>query len=399
MTQPTLISECKTDAEKIRLWRDLLKSEDMTIKSAVTMIREDALGDWIPGEDNSGSYFTIPGFQRDYTYSSKQKTSLIESILLNIPIGSILVYQETKDDGTRMLPIIDGQHRLKTIYDFVCDRFKLNGKHLSFLHSLEGKKFSDLEPEFKHNIYDYTLTVLKARNTGEDIENTVEEFSNQCFIRMNENPNTMSPYTLLRAKFASAFFSEFDQMLNVVLKRDKELRKMFSISGKGKGDKYKLDITAIISTIKNGLHPKMKDMKSTAELFICGIEDLNDEEKTESLVEELANVLSGFNIFLQQFSQFGVQQPLTHQILGEKPDYFVNLKKGIMVRMALVYYILSNAKETKLTEKKFSVIREAFREAYRDDATLRYNSLKHFEDIFRNFYAEEIGSMKEEVHA
>lgn len=394
MIKPTLISECKTDAEKIRLWRDLLKTEDMTVKSAVTMVREDTLGDWIPGEDSSGSYFTIPSFQRDYSYSSKQKTALIESILLNIPIGSILVYQETQEDGTRTLPVIDGQHRLKTIYDYVNDRFKLNGKHLNFLTSLEGKKFSDLDPEFKHTIYDYTLTVLKARNTGEDITETIEEFSNQCFIRMNENPNTMSPYTLLKAKYSSPFFTEYDHMLNIIFRRDKDLRDTFSTATRGQNERYKLEITAVLSVLQYGLHSKFRDIKSIAEIMILSVNHL-DELQTEKHVEHLEKEIVQFALFLKKFGRYGVEQPLTHQILGSEERHSVNLKKGILIRMALVYFHLSNQSKTvHLSEKLFQVIQNTFRIAYQDDASLKYNNLKEFETIFANLYKDEIGPIE-----
>jgi hypothetical protein len=386
MDKPRLMSECNTDAEKIRLWRDLLKSEDLTIKSAVSMINEDAIGDWVPGEDISGSYITIPEFQRDYSYSSKQKTSLIESILLNIPISSILVYQKEEENGTRTLPTIDGQHRLKTIYDFVNDRFKLNGKHLVFLTSLEGKKFSDLDPEFKHTFYDYTLTILKARNNGEDILETIEEFANQCFIRTNENPNTMSAYTLLKAKHSSFFFTEFDHMLNVVFRRDKDLRDMFSVS-RGK-DRYKLDITAALYMLNYGLHPKTKDIKSLAEFLIEDVNDIN-EDQAEERVEKLANSLNDFYGFLRMFSKYGVNQPLTHEIFGDKDFFYGNIKKGIMIRMAMIYFILSQKKkDTHLTEELLRAIQETFRIAYREDATLKYNNLKHFETIFEELYSK-----------
>ncbi|MCA1066186.1 DUF262 domain-containing protein (plasmid) [Rossellomorea sp. AcN35-11] len=386
MNKPTLMSECKTDAEKIRLWRDLLKSEDMTIKSAVNMIEEDPFGDWIPGKDPSGSYITIPDFQRDYSYSSKQKTALIESILLNIPINSILVYQKEEENGTRTLPTIDGQHRLKTIYDFVNDRFKLNGKHLMFLKSLAGKKFSDFDPEFKHTFYDYTLTVLKARNNGEDILETIEEFANQCFIRTNENPNTMSPYTLLKAKYSSFFLSEFDHMLNVVFRREKEMRDMFSVS-RGK-DRYKLDITAALYMLNYGLHPKTKDIKSLAEFLFVDMKEI-EESVAEERVEEFAKSLNDFHGFLRQFNKYGVSRPLTHEIFGDKEVYYGNIKKGIMIRMALIYYVLSHEKKSLvLSEELFNSIQETFREAYKGDATLKYNNLKHFLDLFKESYSK-----------
>lgn len=56
-----------------------------------------------------------PEFQRVYRWTSTQKTRLIESILLNIPIPSIFVSQ----DESGVWDIVDGVQRLSTIFQFV----------------------------------------------------------------------------------------------------------------------------------------------------------------------------------------------------------------------------------------------------------------------------------------
>ena len=55
-----------------------------------------------------------PDFQRLFRWSSYQKTKLIESILLGIPIPPIFVYQ--RDDG--LWEVVDGLQRLSTILQF-----------------------------------------------------------------------------------------------------------------------------------------------------------------------------------------------------------------------------------------------------------------------------------------
>ena len=56
-----------------------------------------------------------PEFQRFYRWSPKQKSSLIESILLGIPLPSIFVSQ--REDG--VWDVVDGLQRLSTIFEFV----------------------------------------------------------------------------------------------------------------------------------------------------------------------------------------------------------------------------------------------------------------------------------------
>ena len=68
-----------------------------------------------------------PEFQRVFRWTEYQKTKLIESIMLNIPIPSIFVSQN--DDG--VWDVIDGVQRLSTIFQFVGVFKDENGKLIS----------------------------------------------------------------------------------------------------------------------------------------------------------------------------------------------------------------------------------------------------------------------------
>ena len=70
-----------------------------------------------------------PEFQRVFRWSEYQKTKLIESIMLNIPIPSIFVSQN--DDG--VWDVIDGVQRLSTIFQFVGILKDENGEDLPAL--------------------------------------------------------------------------------------------------------------------------------------------------------------------------------------------------------------------------------------------------------------------------
>ena len=56
-----------------------------------------------------------PEFQRTFRWEIGQKSALIESVLLGIPIPPVFVF--TRDDG--VWDVIDGQQRLSTIFQFV----------------------------------------------------------------------------------------------------------------------------------------------------------------------------------------------------------------------------------------------------------------------------------------
>ena len=88
-----------------------------------------------------------PEFQRIYRWSDHQKSRLVESILLGIPIPSIFVSQ--RDDG--IWDVIDGLQRLSTIFELVGVlrdesgdlREPLTLTRTDYLPALEGKRWED----------------------------------------------------------------------------------------------------------------------------------------------------------------------------------------------------------------------------------------------------------------
>jgi hypothetical protein len=88
-----------------------------------------------------------PEFQRFFRWSPEQKSRLIESILLGIPIPSIFV--STREDG--VWDVIDGLQRLSTIFQLVGELRDANDQKLDplvltqtkYLPSLVGKTWED----------------------------------------------------------------------------------------------------------------------------------------------------------------------------------------------------------------------------------------------------------------
>ncbi len=89
-----------------------------------------------------------PDFQRYYVWKDRQKSSLIESILLGIPLPS---FYFTEESDARM-QVVDGVQRLTTIHSFVRkDVFRL--RDLEYLDGLNGKGFADLDAPMKRRFH------------------------------------------------------------------------------------------------------------------------------------------------------------------------------------------------------------------------------------------------------
>jgi hypothetical protein len=105
-----------------------------------------SIGEWISlyqGEEVD----IHPEFQRFFRWTEGQKTRLIESILLGIPIPPVFVAQ--REDG--VWDVVDGLQRLSSIFQFVGVLKDEEGKLIDplileqtkYLPSLEGKKWED----------------------------------------------------------------------------------------------------------------------------------------------------------------------------------------------------------------------------------------------------------------
>lgn len=169
-----------------------------------------SIGEWINLYEN-GEVDIDPRFQRFFRWKDYQKSSLIESILLGIPIPPIFVSQ--RDDG--IWDVVDGLQRLSTIYEFVGvlkegDKVKdasvLQGT--KYLPSLEGKKWDDPnDPDnsltqaqrllIKRSKIDVTILLkdsspfakfdlFERLNTGGSVA-TDQEVRNCILVMFNEN--------------------------------------------------------------------------------------------------------------------------------------------------------------------------------------------------------------------
>lgn len=130
-----------------------------------------------------------PDFQRQYVWNSrKRKSRLIESLMLRIPIPAFYFFE--KKDGSFL--VIDGQQRLRTIFDFLDGNFSLYG--MEYLgEEYDKKKFDDLDPKYQQRIRRTQLAI-----------NTLDERSPQkvvydIFRRINSGGMPLNPQEMRNA--------------------------------------------------------------------------------------------------------------------------------------------------------------------------------------------------------
>jgi hypothetical protein len=69
--------------------------------------------------------YHIPSYQRELTWEADKKSKFIESILMGLPIPFITGVEDPALDGS--IAIVDGSQRLRSLKEFVENRFLLKG--------------------------------------------------------------------------------------------------------------------------------------------------------------------------------------------------------------------------------------------------------------------------------
>ncbi|MBG6191358.1 hypothetical protein IWX64_002318 [Arthrobacter sp. CAN_A212] len=126
------------DPEKIRV-----TTKNFSLRNIIDMIDAEDLD-------------LAPDFQRNQVWKRRQKSRLVESILLQIPLPAF--YFAEDEDGT--LRVVDGLQRLSTIHAYargIDKHFVL--RDLEYLEHEEGKRFNDLPLVLQRRILNAQIVV------------------------------------------------------------------------------------------------------------------------------------------------------------------------------------------------------------------------------------------------
>jgi hypothetical protein len=133
-----------------------------------------------------GDIVLRPEYQRDFIWERKKSISLIESILLNIPLPPIYLAEE--DDST--LSVIDGLQRLHTFLDYYNDKFTLNGLKGEGLSELNKLTYSGLlksYPKAKRILNQGIIRIIVInKDSDPDIKYDIFERLNSGSTKLND---------------------------------------------------------------------------------------------------------------------------------------------------------------------------------------------------------------------
>ena len=273
---------------------------------------------------DDGGLIVDDSYQRRSVWSEKDKIRLIETVLLNLVIPVLFFWKADTDPdtGTSITHIVDGQQRIKAIYSFINNEFKLKPQYLldgTAKVNYANKYFKDLEVEDKKAFWNYQLMVIDIdpAATRSDIIT--------MFNRLN-----LTDYNLNDQEKRNSMSGEFAALARELSEESIwEERHLFSAP----------DVR------------RMKDVEFCASLILLyrkGIIDQTDQAALNSAYEELqegytdaerdkAAVLAAVNIIPQFF-------------ISDSVTKFLKKKTQLYTLFCVIFYMQRNGLEVSQTQ-------------------------------------------------
>lgn len=195
------------------------KSEGESIKGIKSIDKPNPTIDSLIGQFKNG-ILKIPDFQRKFVWTAIQSSKFIESLLLGLPIPSLMFYEDAESNQL----IVDGQQRIKTIIFYIGDdsidisklsikeqeryKFKLIG--LSKDSKYRNKTFNELdEKDRKRLLYKSILDInIITLNDTNDLSSIY-----YIFERLNTGGTPLKPQEI-RNCICAGEFNDFLLHLN-----------------------------------------------------------------------------------------------------------------------------------------------------------------------------------------
>ncbi|RUV44626.1 MULTISPECIES: DUF262 domain-containing protein [unclassified Mesorhizobium] len=133
---------------------------------------------------------TDPAYQRRLRWSNKKRSLLIESLLLNIPIPSVFLFET---DYNRY-EVIDGRQRLETINSFLANNFALTG--LEYWAELNRMRFNDLPLVLQRGLLRRSISAVVLLAETKVVDDDGLDVRRVLFDRLNTGGIRLNPQEL-----------------------------------------------------------------------------------------------------------------------------------------------------------------------------------------------------------
>ena len=283
---------------------------------------------------NDESFVVDPSYQRRKVWGLKDNVRLIETILLDLVIPEIFMwdYETDPNTGRTITHIVDGQQRINAIFEYISGNFKLQKKYLldgDIISKYADKLFSELDDESKKTIWSYEMSIVNL-----DKNFSMDEVRNM-FYRLNLTDYSLNEQEK-RKSLASALGQKAEELANEEFWQN---YKIFSPT----------DIR------------RMKDVEYSSSIILLAREGIVDQTKSDRLDQIYKDYSEEYKDADSDMYKIHDAMDLIRQLTNEKTNGFVNKK----TQMYSLFSVMFDFSENKVAiSEKMKEILENFIECY-----------------------------------
>lgn len=236
---------------------------------------------WVRDRYREGTLTIKPPYQRKPVWAARQKCSLIESILLNLPVPEIYIQQTTSPGGDTNYAIVDGQQRVRTVLQFIgSENDPGEQEHNKFVLDKLGTdskwrnlSFAGLSDDEKKAFYGYRFVV---RYLSTDSDDEVRDM----FRRLNQFLLPLKPQELRNATYQGPFIKLSESLADNEYWAENRVVKPASIRRMG-------DVEFVSELLIGALHGPQGGSATVIDEYYKQYEDYEDEFPDQKRIQRL----------------------------------------------------------------------------------------------------------------
>jgi hypothetical protein len=196
-----------------------------------------------------------PAYQRRSRWNDKRRSLLIESLLMNIPIPPIFLYER----AYAQYEVMDGQQRLTAIRTFIENHFKLRG--LKLWKELNGRQYHGLPPKIQKGLERRGISAVIILAESGKGEQASMELRQAVFERLNTGGERLNAQESRNCLYASPFN---DMLIRIA--RSQKFTSVWEIPPKESGEPHQVSR----KLEKHPMYSKMADVEIVLRYFTLG---------------------------------------------------------------------------------------------------------------------------------
>jgi hypothetical protein len=253
------------------------------------------------------NYLSIqPAYQRRKRWTKKRQSQLIESLIVNIPIPPVVLYETSLSS----YEVMDGQQRINAIRDFYGNKLKLTG--LEIYPHLNGCKYNTLPEKIRSSIDRRSIASIVVINESAATSEEAMLLKQLVFERLNTGGVNLSRHEVRNCIYQSEFNNLIKELAeNQIFRKAwgvpaNDVKRADSVDDDGEFDDEE-DEKLQTELEKNNLYQKMGDAELVLRFFALrnvehfrgGLEKFLDLYMAKSLRFSHDDVESLRQIFLE----------------------------------------------------------------------------------------------------